>query len=316
MNLNLAPLGRSSSQNPPALITDWSFRAEIVTTFGVGALLFWVFGLKDIAQITWIVGGLLLYHRAMIDSVWRRDIGPLEAGIQGFSKKEEGVASFINLHTSAAESARLQSAIDNYFRIVEQDFALHKDRALSEFNSALEQMVHQKTSPTMLTAEYYAWLLPRIRSARPGDEIWAVSRFMECEWDDSPEETSFLEENLAAASRGVRVTRLFITTRDVWKKSVADGPIRSQIQQDGLTAYFGDESRIRQNDARILRLVGAGLIGFDNKVVLRDEHSDDGSARGYVLLKSGEVQELHNIFEQLRLMCSGVSAADLPAPPT
>ncbi|HBX80053.1 MAG TPA: hypothetical protein DEG88_06340 [Propionibacteriaceae bacterium] len=285
----------------------------MVLTAGVGAILFFLLNLRDLGQLAWMIGGLLLYHRAVTDGLFRRDINPLQQTVQDGVQADEAIAEYLNLSTSASETVRLRSAIESYYRIGEPEFRWHKLRSLNEFIRALDTMVLHKHSPTMLTSEYYAWLLPRIEAALPGNRIWAVSRFMDCEWDDSPEEQQFLQANLAAASRGVDVCRLFITTKESWNAAVAASrPIRSQVEHPQLASFFGDIEAIRKRDAGILSLIGDGLIGFDDDVVLQDEHSDDGHARGFISIKQSEVEDLSRAFNSLKNLCTRVSLEERP----
>ena len=71
-----------------------------------------------------------------------------------------------------------------------------------------------------------------------------------------------------------------------------------------MEVYYGDVEAIEKRDAEILNVVGDGLIAFDRDVILIDEHSEDGTARGHVVLASGTIAKKRLAFERIRNMCT------------
>lgn len=288
-----------------SILKDKVFWAEVVSIAGLGALLFFALDLKDIGQIAWIVGALLVYHRYVLISGTRASIAPLQTKILELESKTEALSAHVDLSLSSAEVAPLREAVDTYFRITEPELEWHKNEAMQDLRANLQTMSQQKRSRTMYRSEYYEWLLPRIEATAPGSQIWAVSRMMSMEWDDSPEEDRFLRTNLEAARRGVHVTRLFICEMDIWTQAKATlKPVQDQLQCEGsMFVYFGELSAIRKRDAGILPAVGDGLIAFDKRVLLVDEHSEDGSARGYISVNPNDINRMWQNFVNLKTLC-------------
>lgn len=300
---NCAAVTEREPEPSSNILKDKVFWAEVVSVAGLGALLFFALKLTDIGQVTWIVGALLVYHRYVLVAGTRVSIAPLRRDIEQLERKTDSLAAHVDLNISSTESTRLREAVDTYFRIVEPELEWHKNEAVQDLRSNLQTMSQQKRSRTMYRAEYYDWLLPRIEATQPNSQIWAVSRMMNCEWDDSPEEESFLKANLDAASRGVQVTRIFLCELGVWNDAKEQlAPVQEQLRHS-IKVYFGDVSSIRNRDAGILPAIGDGLIAFDKRVLLIDEHSEDGSARGYISVNQNEIDRMWQAFCNLRTLC-------------
>lgn len=295
----------NSPAEPLAFLKDAAFWAEVLATGGLGALLFWALGARDLGQVAWIIGGLHVYHRYVLQHYFKTSMQPLLDQSRLATEGLNRVAGIIDL-THSTDVGYVKATIDKYFQITEPEFQKQKARILREVSSRFDRLLLEKRSETMLTAEYYDWLLPRISTTQSGDMIWAVSRMMDCEWDDSPEEMTFLAENLAAAARGVTVRRIFLCEAGVWRQAMNDvPPVRAQLECGGnLEVYFGDIATIRRRDSGILPAIGDGLIAFNSEVVLVDEHSEDGSARGFLVVDADEVAARHARFEGLRRMCA------------
>ncbi|MFI8771880.1 hypothetical protein ACIGKQ_06935 [Gordonia sp. NPDC062954] len=302
---DLVPAKGVSSFKGNNVLKDVEFWAELIPAAGLGALLFWVFDLEDLGQITWIVGALLIYHRYVLRSHFRAAISPIEASLERNQESVARIGELIDISDSCND-AMLRAVVDKYVHITESELAWQKNESLIKLERELDSLLRDKRSRTMLTSEYYRWLLPRIASTSAGSNIWAVSRMMDCEWDNSPEESDFLKLNLEAAKRGVQVERIFLCERDIWERARSTlEPVRRQLSCGGnLQIYFGDVNAIQKRDAEILKLVGDGLIAFDNDVILIDDHSEDGTARGHVVMAPQLIAASKQTFESLKVMCA------------
>lgn len=321
-------LVRGSSGKPQtevaSLAKDVTFWAELTSTGGLGALMFWALDLEDLGQIVWIVGSILIAHRYLIDVRLRQERKVVSEKVEGLEthidelvseivnlRKFLGVRSEIELADQDSALNDMQAAVHTFFTVTEPELQWLRNEQLEEFQKSLWLLNHDKRSRILHRAEYYAWLLPEIEAAPVGSAIWAVSRMMDCEWDNSPEEVEFLRLNLEAASRGVHVTRLFLCEADVWQEAIDTlPPVREQLAHDGrLDVYFGDLASIHRRDSTILSAIGSGLFAFDRRVVLVDQHSTDGTARGYVSANPQEIRNLRNNFDRLKNLCTKQKAA-------
>ena len=230
---------------------------------------------------------------------------PVLDQLSGFDRQLHVIGQFVDLSLRVSDAVPLREAVDHFYHITEPELQWHRNEAVEGLDRSLEMLYQQKRSRTMFQAEYYGWLLPRISQAPAGSEIWAISMMMACEWDESPEEVKFLKANLDAAQRGVNVVRLFICTAGIWAQAKSSSkPIQRQIAAgDNLHVYFGDVNAIKQRDDAILSSLGEGLIAFDRRVLLIDEHSGDGKARGYISINPNQIARMRQHFDSLRNLC-------------
>ncbi len=217
------------------------------------------------------------------------------------------VADYLDVSRSA-NSAALRRVVDTYYHVTDFEFHPVRDMIVEDARDQLGQLAVQKRTRTLFRSEYYQWLLPMFDRVETGSEIWAISRMLECEWDNSPEERSFLDLNLKAAKRGVSVERIVVCSATVWRDCQGLSAIQRQI--DGgrnFTLLFADSDEISKRDSSLLGKIGNGLIAFDRRVVLIDEHSENGEARGFVWMNHMEIVRLRSMYEQLRVLSQVVS---------
>jgi hypothetical protein len=124
---------------------------------------------------------------------------------------------------------------------------------------------------------------------------------MTCEWDDSAPEQRFVEANLAVATRA-KIDRIFVMPLDQVVAARDNPTIRphfSDEQPENLRGFFVDADRLHHADRRLAERLGDGFIAFDDRVALIDLHSTDGSARGKVTMRSGDLRRIDRTFSEL-----------------
>lgn len=200
--------------------------------------------------------------------------------------------------TNEMDVDSLRTVVAMYAKITEADFLDVKESIVSETIKKLSSLALDKRSETLATGRYYHWLLPMIESASVGSSIWAISMMLDCEWDDTPPERRFLEYNLAAARRGVRVERVFVVPRDQIPGLITVPPVVAQLNGE-VRVLLVEREQLERQDPDTLRAIGDGLIAFDRRVVLIDEHSIDGRARGFVTMNPGDISTWRSTYESL-----------------
>lgn len=272
--------------------------AEVATTAIIGLALL-VLKEKQLGEITWIIGFFQILARYTLARSVKDDLKELREHVDTELETVRGLSKVVDT-SRAARTDKLREICDLYFQVTETEFTHVKDQVLEQTRIKLERLAHQRRSGTLVTGEYYNWLLPILRATESGSEIWAVSMMLDCEWDDSPEEREFLALNLNAVERGVRLTRVFVIHENDFDRVRALEPVDRQAKagQFGNIRYVYRE-RLQRLDPQLLRNLGDGLIALDDRVALIDEHSQDGTARGYVTMNSAEIGLWRNDFENL-----------------
>lgn len=194
----------------------------------------------------------------------------------------------------------IKSLLNLYIQVTENDFRRVKEAVIREAITKLKRLAIEKRSDTLGTGEYYSWLNPMIDNAVRGSEIWAVSMMLDCEWDDSVPERNFVEANLRAAKRGVTVRRVFIVPKEKIPQLPTNPAIAAQMNpSSSVKAFLVEREHLQKVDVNLLKKLGDGLIAFDRRVVLIDEHSQDGTARGYVTMNPGDIANWRALWDSL-----------------
>jgi hypothetical protein len=237
----------------------------------------------------------------------RDQIGIYKNNIDDRLNQYAGLAEIVDINTGKRQD-ELRELIDLFFRITEPDFSLVRSKIVGEAKAELSMLANQKRSDSLVTGEYYNWLLPMIRSAPPGSHIWAVSMLLDCEFDDSPEERRWLQYHLEAIARGVIVNRIFVVPLAEIAGLPSVPAIAEQVQAAGdQMIRFVAKERLQRLDPGLLHRLGDGLIAFDSRVVLVDEHSETGTARGWVSMSQEEIRRRRADFDSLTALSAPLS---------
>lgn len=219
--------------------------------------------------------------------------------------------------TQSLTVSDLQDLSRVYVSIVEHEFRKVKESVVSEAHQKLKKLAQQKKSDELSTAEYYAWLLSILSEVRKGEEVRAISVMNPAEWDDSPAETRFFSENLAAVARGVIIQRIFVMPRARLAEALELPPVKSHMRgaNAGLRGYFVDLDYLRQKEPHLLAQIGCGFIEIGARVALVDLFADTGQVRGQVTMDRSELRNLMRIFDKLQFYSHELSENLLAARP-
>ncbi len=232
----------------------------------------------------------------------RQEIASSQSMLIELENRLGSIAGYLDV-SGNANTAKLREVIDSYYHVTDPEFHQIRNMIVEDMRMSLDQLAIQKRTRTLFRSEYYQWLLPMFDQAESGSEIWAISRMLTCEWDDSPEEQQFLELNVKAARRGVSVERIIVCSAAVWRDAQQLSAIERQVNAGkNFVICFADSDDIARRDSTLLGRIGDGLIAFDRRVALVDEHSENGEARGFVWMNPNEILRLRSTYEQLRVL--------------
>ena len=230
--------------------------------------------------------------------------------------------AFIELKTSPIEGAILEIGklvdisgkgnvddldllVRSYASIVDYEFIAVKDTIVSEAIERLRRVAIDKTSEELSRGDYYQWLLPILESVRPHEAVRAVSMMYDAEWDNSPEEERFIDGNVAAATRGAIVERIFIVpdeANDKFSQSKEVVRHKKSVMPHNLRGYSIALKDLQKRDASLLEAIGHGFIDFDGRVAMIDNFSPTGEVRGRVSKNPAELKRLSDVFQKLKNM--------------
>ena len=247
----------------------------------------------ELGFITWAVGILLGVNQMRTDAKTER----------GFAQVNR-LAETVDV-SSNTDIEQLKLLIDAYSRIPEPEFQTVKEAVVTRARDELLRLATQKSSDELSTGAYYRWLLPMIDNAPSGSAIKALSLMLQCEWDESQAEESFIEANRRAAIRGVAISRIFVMPRTLLPEACENPSVRSHLRDEepaNLRGYFVDLDWLKQHDEPLASKLGDGFIAFEQQqVALIDLHSVDGSIRGFVTKLPAELAKIRDVHAELAI---------------
>jgi hypothetical protein len=264
-------------------------KLELAVTLVLGMVAATLTSLQ-LGVVTWAVGILLTVNQLKIGQ-------RLDAGLARVDK----LADVVDL-SDHCDVEGLRHLIEEYAKVPEREFAAPKEEVLAAAREELVRLRTEKSSAVLSTGAYYRWLLDMLDETKRPQRVYALSLMMSCEWDDSPVEFRFIEANIRAAQRGVKIDRIFVMPKAQLPFARQNRAVRSHFSDElpkGLRGHFVDADRLRVADRALYERLGDGFIAFDDRVALVDLHSTDGSARGRVTMRSATLREITRTFEEL-----------------
>lgn len=281
---------RSGRENLP-----W-FLLEPLVTITVALVLYFPLDKKDLAELTAIFGALLVVANIAQTLRLRREF-------EMVTKLGEIVD--LSQKTTVAD---IREVLRLYVAIKEPELTPLKDDAVESCTTVLAKLAYDKVSAEIGAGEYHIWLSEILSSSTKNSTVRAVSTMTEAEWTASPAEKRFLEANITAGEQGVKIERIFVTTRERLKGQANQVVIAQHLTKssNGLCAYVVWQEDLEKHDPGLLREIGCGFITFDDRVALIDVAVPPGEATGVVTMNAPRLKSLRRLFE--RLMLHGYAA--------
>jgi hypothetical protein len=264
----------------------------------------------DLAAISLIIGFGLAIGRFIISNKiesnqknYLKELQSLKLEIESEAKKSDALLKLMEVYQSVKVD-ELNALIRAYISVGKVDLFSLRDVVLGDALQKLEYMSQHQKSSELSNSEYYKWLLGELEKAGVGNEIWAVSMMMECEWDDSPDEEQFLEKNINAVKNGVVLKRIFVvkgsdaSLLNTNKGIVAHKKLKEEFP-DRVDVRVVVRERLSERDPKLLRELADGFIAFDRRFALIDKNVSDGM-RGMVTANPTEITGFNERFQGLR----------------
>ena len=256
----------------------------------LGIILYFPLQVTNLAEIVWIVGLLFTFHSLVITRRLKEefDITHKLSEVLDLTRScdVEGVSRILRL----------------YMTIREAEFRLLKDDIIQQCITQLSSLAYDKEI-TAKGGEYYIWLMEMMQSCSQDERIRAISTVEEWAWTELPADIGYFNENLNAAKRGVKVERIFISSRerlrDKRNREVIDKHTRHS--KEGLTAYIVWREELAVRDSALLHEVGEGLVLFGNRVAIIDTAVPPNETQGIVTMNSEQIKRCQRLFERLKL---------------
>jgi hypothetical protein len=256
----------------------------------VGIILYFPLQRKDLAEVTWILGLLLSFGNLATS---RR------------LKEELNVARKLSEVVDLSTRCNLQEIhkiLNLYISITETEFHSLKDDILEDCVSRLRRIAYDKEIDVG-SGEYHLWLRDMLRTTSKNEQITAVSVMTESAWVEISSEKQYLDENIAAVKRGVKIDRIFISSKDKLRDPKHRQVLYAHMENfnEGMTAYVVWQEDLAIQDPALIGEIGAGFVQFGERVALIDTSVPPQEARGNVTMKPAQLKKCRRLFERLKL---------------
>lgn len=214
------------------------------------------------------------------------------------------ISEFVDIGESVNVEG-IKKILDLYLNITEPEFRKVKEVVLAEAIRSLSKMKNDKRSEELVSSEYYEWLLPILIGVGKGGTIQAVSCMHAAEWDDSPAEEIFIQENINAGRKGASVERIFLMKSELLKEALSNHAVNNHSQEKreeyGLVGYFADVDKVAKMETGLIDDIGHGFIIVNSSVALVDKFDSEGQVRGIVTMNEYDIQKYERTFKRLKL---------------
>lgn len=268
---------------------------ELLFTVAIGFYVNQVLHKPDLALIVWFVGALLVFHRILINiSLNNHDKKITEE----FGNLRKLIDLDINTKIHTLDDIRKA-----YMGILEPEFREIKNTMILGILEKLDELLHNKETGVLTSSIYYDWIFQVFDGCQKGDSIKAVSVLHNVEWStEDPNEIKFFKSNISAAKRGVKLERIFFMDKSLLNESLDNDFIKAQEKGNKykIKGYFADMELVSKIDKKLQNDVGDGFIIINDKAVLVDIFSENGIAKGNVIMKKIKVNQYIKIYNRLK----------------
>ncbi|MCL2629767.1 MAG: hypothetical protein FWD33_03740 [Alphaproteobacteria bacterium] len=160
----------------------------------------------------------------------------------------------------------------------------------------------RKRSSDMNSTRYYAWLHRLYSKAKPGDHIWVATKLSnKVEWVDNAMERQFKQDNMDAAGRGVKITRIFMFQGKTERKNKKNQNIRDYAANPRMNILWVDTDALKKQAPGLLQKIGDGWGGINDDILMVDLPSgEQGEAYGYVIMNQKDIADAKRAFNELK----------------
>lgn len=280
-----------------AVLLPW---VEPAVAAAIGILLYFPLQRRDLADIAWILGVLLSFNSVAVTRRLREELDAVHRLAQVVDLTQE---------TRISEVSRI---LRLYLAIQESEFRSLKNEIIEQCADQLSHLANDKAIVAG-GSEYYIWLRDMMRGAGRHEHIRAVSVMAESEWTDIPAEKAYLDENIAAAGRGVRIERVFVTSKIRLSDSSNLQVLRQHLghANDGLKAYIVWEEDLAARDPSLRKDVGEGFVLFGDRAALIDVTVPPTTASGRITLHQPDLERCRKLFDRIMLFATSADSSHL-----
>lgn len=270
-----------------SIILPW---IELIFTTIIGVIFYFPLQRKDLADIAWILGLFFTFNNIATNRSLKDEFETIHK-----------LSEIIDISQSC-NIQEINKILHLYIAIKEFEFTSLKDDIIQKCITQLSSLSHDKTTVAS-GGEYHVWLLNMLRLCTRNEQVLAISVMAEAAWTELPAEKGYLDENVKAAKRGVKIDRIFVSSKDRLRVKKNREVISQHINhsKQGLVAYIVLLEELIIHDPTLLREIGEGFVLFSNRVALIDTSVPPNEVQGTVTMSLEQLKRCQHLFERLKL---------------
>jgi Dehydrogenases with different specificities (related to short-chain alcohol dehydrogenases) len=159
----------------------------------------------------------------------------------------------------------------------------------------------QSRTEDIESGKFYRYLHKYFTEAERGTKMWIASTMMENEWNESPQERIYKQDNIDAAERGVEIERIFIMDEKGWREFKENPSILAHLENKKIKSLYVDRDYFVKNNPSVLEDIEDGFIGIDDELLLVDlPPSNNKDSRGYITFNKNQIKKSKKAYEELK----------------
>lgn len=173
-----------------------------------------------------------------------------------------------------------------------------------EYNLAAEQAKNPDylpLDPNDLDHNSYEWLYYYLEQMNKDDVVTAISFCNENEWNNSLEEQEYINLNIEALNRGVKMQRVFVTGKEKIEALKENISIKKFInyKENNLEIMFIDKKEFIKKYKNIYNKIYPGIVVFNDIIAFKDAIEDIDN-RGYIITNKEKIKKYHSYYNDIK----------------
>jgi len=280
----LGPINLPESVSTISKIAPW---LEPILAAVIGLILLSPpFNQPNLAVVVWIVGLLFSVSNLTITERLKNE----------FATANE-LKEMMGLY-QASSSPEFKELLQAYERVEQPEFKMLRNEFLQECTERLRKLSMEKTIHVG-SGEYFVWLMDMLQMTTKDEMIRAVSVIPEDAWVNVTPQSKYLDGCIQTAKRGVRIERIFVTSKDKLQAEKNKEVFRRH--KGNLIAYVAFREDLAKGDSDLVKDLGMGFVMFGKRVLMIDAWLPPQEGNGTVTLDPVQIRQYEHVFDRLKL---------------
>lgn len=147
--------------------------------------------------------------------------------------------------------------------------------------------------------KFYKLLNQYINILQQGQTVHAVYTMHKDEFDDSPYEIEYVNNNIKAAKRNVRIERIIIVPEDKKEEALNNKAIKRQMKEKNIHFFYVSAEKVLETSPRLFSYVNDGFVLFEDLALFVDMRALKEMTGVYSFDKK-DIARNQKIFKRLR----------------